>query len=419
MLRRLKPFVMALALALAALVPSISASAAAVHFKDGKVVEGRIVKEGETFVILMVKVAGIEKRETFTKDEIKKIVRDEEVKAEEKPGDAAAIDPPAEKLKSNANIPAGATKIAFISLEEMVGPFLNADALLHSVSLLDELPENERPDIVVLRINSGGGALSEVEPLSDAIHKKIKPKYRVVAWIESAISAASMTGLNCEEIYFMKEGNFGGTVAFSMTGPGQAKAMDGEGLQWVLSVGEMLSKRGGYNPLIMRAMQILMPLSCDIDADGNVIWKEGTGGQYLVNPPDRILTLNSTDALKFKLSRGTADTKEELAKLMGCKEWVEVGPQADQYQVEFREAVKEAQARTGELLNKMNIAIQYGEAGKARTFLNELRSIARRAPSMAKYGDPPLTKEWFEDVEKQLRKIIDAQEKAKRDAQNR
>ena len=63
-----------------------------------------------------------------------------------------------------------------------------------------------------------------------------------------------------------------------------AKAMEGEGLQWVLSIGEMLSKRGGYNPLLMRAMQILMPLSCDIDADGNVVWKEGTGGQFLVNP---------------------------------------------------------------------------------------------------------------------------------------
>lgn len=414
MIRRLWTLSLLLVASLAIALP---AHAAKVHMKDGRVLEGRIAKEGDGFVYLIIMVGGVEHQELLTANDIKKIERD--AAADPKPDEAAAALPGETTSEPRARtvIPPGATKIAFISLEETVGPYLNADALLRSVELLDKLPEAERPDIVVLRINSGGGALAEVEPLSDAIHLKMKPKYRVVAWIQSAISAASMTGLNCEEIYFMKQGNFGGTVGFSMTGPGQAKAIEGEGLEHVLLMGEKLSKRGGYNPLIMRAMQILMPLSCTIDADGNVTWEEGTGGQYIVNPPDRILTLNSTDALKYKFSRGTADTKDELAKLMGCKEWVEVGPEADKYQREFRAAVKEADARTQELLAKMNIAIQYNEAVKARTFLNELRSIARRAPSMAKYGNPPLSKEFFEDVEKQLRKIIDQQEKAKRDAE--
>src|SRR5690606_35039853 len=133
---------------------------------------------------------------------------------------------------SARTIPDGATRVTFISLEEMVGPFLNADALRHSL----ELVKDEKPDISVLAVNSGGGALTEVQPLSDLIHKELKKDYRVVAWIRSAISAAAMTSLNCEEIYMMREGNIGAAVAFMQTGSG-TKALEGEELEQVLVLG--------------------------------------------------------------------------------------------------------------------------------------------------------------------------------------
>lgn len=416
MLNTLKKMFVTLALAAAVLLPAINVSAATVHMKDGRVLEGRITKEGDGFVFLMVKIAGLEKQEILTTDQIKKIDRDPAPAKPDEP--VASIPSPASggSAEKPAVISAGATRVAFISLEEMVGPFLNADALLHSAKLLDELPENERPEIIVLRINSGGGALSEVQGLSDAIHKTLKRKYRVVAWIESAISAASLTAFNCEEIYMMKEGNIGGTVAFFQAGGGNQAVKDEE-LEQILQAGEEISKRGGYNPLIMRAMQVFMDLSADIDADGNITWREDLGGEFKVNTKDRILTFDSIQALKFNISRGTADTKDELAKAMGCTEWVEVGPKADQYQIEFREAVQTAQVRSQELQTKMNIALQANDVGKARTYLNELRSIVRRAPSMEFYGG--LDKQYFEETERQLRKIVEALEKAKRDAQSR
>ncbi|HVZ93115.1 MAG TPA: hypothetical protein VG797_01250 [Phycisphaerales bacterium] len=420
MKRLVRNMAMCLVAALVAWAMVPAASAATVRLKDGRVLEGRITKEGEGFLFLMISVGGLEHQEIITSEQIKSIDRDDSPPAADPKAEAAII-PSRETLPKDAAKPAGekavspgATRIAFISLEEEVGPYMFADALLHSKDILDKLPEDERPQIVVLKFNSGGGAGSEMHPFSDAIHLKLKADYRVVGWIESAISAASFTAWNCEELYFRSHGNFGGNVGFYMTGPGQAKAVEGDTLEWSLQLGEMVAKRGGYNPLIMRAMQTLTPISCDIDEDGLVTWYEGTSGDLVVNPPDRILTLNSELALKCKVSKGTADTKDQLAKLLGCKEWVEVGQEADEYQIAFREAVHEAEARTDELISKMNIAIQFGQAPRARTFLEELRSIARRAPSMAKYGNPPLSKEWFEEVEKQLRKIIDDQEKMKR-----
>lgn len=412
LLKRISASAVVIAAAFLALASSAPALAAKVHLKDGQVMEGRIAREGEGFVILMVKVGDIERQEIITNDKIKKIDRDAAPEGAQA-SDTPALKPSTPTASPSAAIPPGATKIAFISLEEMVGPYLNANALLESAKKFDDLPENERPDVLVLRINSGGGALSEVEPLSDAIHEKLKPKYRVVAWVESAISAASMTALNCEEIYFKKEGNFGGSVAFRQLG-GRTEALKDDGLEWVLQLGELLSRRGQYNPLMMRAMQVYMDLSCDIDSDGNITWYDTLDGEYTVNTKDKILTFNSVDAKKFGLSRGTADTKDELARLMGCPEWVEVGPKADEHQRAFREAVKTAEARQGELMAKMQIAQGAGEPGKIRTYLNELRSLARQAPSMEFYGNPPLNKEFFEFVEKEIRKLVEEQERAKK-----
>lgn len=382
------------------------------HLKDGRVLEGRVEREGDGFVYFLIAIGGIEHRQLFRMDEVKEIERDEAVKQ------AAATPKPGEQTEETLVIPDGATRIAFITLQDTVGPYLNADALLESKRILDNLPEAQRPDIVVLVINSGGGALLEVEPLSNAIHKELKKDYRVVGWIESAISAASLTVFNCEEIYMKRQGNVGGTVAYSMQG-GSAKAMEGEGLAMVLDLGAEISRRGRYNPLIMKAMQVFMTLSCDIDAAGNVTWYEGDQGEHIVSAKDRILTFNSIDGLKYGISRGTVDTKDELARMLGCHEWVEVGKKADEYQVAFRENVRIAEARAGELYQRFSIAYDAAgrarteqdlnrEVGKARQIIRELRSIARRAPSVQKYGAgplPPLDDDFFNWAEDELRKL--------------
>ena len=381
------------------------ASADKIHLKDGRVLNGRIETEGDEYVYFILEIGSIEKREIFLLEEIEKIEHEESDAddADPKPGDNEPI-----------VIPEGACKLAFITLEETVGPYLNADALLHSKEMLDDLPADQRPDIVVLKINSGGGALFEVRPLMEAIHDELKEDYRVVGWIESAISAASLTIFNCEEIYTMKEGNVGGTVAYSM-GSGGATAMEGEGLERVLDAGAQISLNGRRNPLIMRAMQVWMTLSCDIDADGNITWYDNDQGEFLVSPQDRILTLNSVDSVKYGVCKAIVDTKAELADALGCEEWVEVGYEADQYQQEFRENVRDGEARAGELWSKIQIALNYAggtkknhtrQIGTARRHLKELKNLVRKAPSLETYGGgglPPLDSEWFRDMDKRLR----------------
>lgn len=408
----------AVALSLACVAPASALDR--ITLKSGKVVEGEITKEGDGFVFIDVMIGKMKRAEIVTADQISKIEHDVDAKADSTIATTSTpIAPAADPVKPAEAEPAapaesaddGATRVCFISLEETVGTHLNADALKHSV----ELVEDEKPDIIVLVINSGGGALLEVQPLSDYIHEEMKKDYRVVGWIQSAISAASMTVFNCEEIYMMKEGNVGGTVAFSMGG-GSAKALDGADLEGVLKAGEEISKRGKRNPLIMRAMQVFGELSADIDANGNVIWHEGTQGQYLVNPDDRILTLNSADAFKFGVSLGTADTKDELLRAMGIKEWKEVGFEADEYQHQFRENVTKFEALANKLLAEFDLAmgaaggggggdekLRLMYIGRAEGKLKELQSAVRKAPSFEKYSQ--FNKEWFQDQFDALRKM--------------
>ncbi|MBM4112321.1 MAG: hypothetical protein FJ253_02935, partial [Phycisphaerae bacterium] len=68
--------------------------------------------------------------------------------------------------------------------------------------------------IIVMAINSPGGAVSEAVKIRDSL-VRIKKKHRLVAWIEEAISGGAYTALFADEIYFMDVGSLGAITMFS------------------------------------------------------------------------------------------------------------------------------------------------------------------------------------------------------------
>lgn len=412
--------------ALASVLLAPAALADRVVLKDGTVIEGKISREGDGFVYVEQLVGGVKTSRLVLRSDIKTIEKDGEGVTKpapvdtpvlpKGPADAPAAPKQVEQPVAAPDVSDGATKVAFISLEEMVGTYMNAKAFKRSVELL----KSADPDVVVLRINSGGGYLAEIQDLVDVIQDELKPRYHTVAWIESAISAASMTAIACEEIYFMREGNFGGSVGFSTSG-GKAKRVDGEDLEQVLRMMEKVSRSGGHDPLIMRAMQVPTDLSVDVDpATGVAKWRNDLNGQYIVSTlkGDRILTLNALDAVKYKFARAIADTKDDLARAMNLGEWVEVAPEADAHQVQYRKDVKAAEVKIGELDQKVNMALQVGQTGRALAYLGEMKTWVRRAVAFEKYMG--LTDEWFRQREEQIRKIAaDLAEREKQKQQPR
>jgi hypothetical protein len=397
-----------------------------VTLKDGRVVEGTIVREVEGFVWIRTSVGGVIQERMFTPDEVATIARD-----------AAAAPAPSEPVVANADAPkvaprTGVPRAAIITLGsrdsregDTIGIDIQAFALREMLPMLEQELGTDGTGVVVFRITSGGGLLLEIQRLSDVIQDEYKKRFRTVAWIDSAISAAAMTAHCIEEIYFTPQGNYGACTGWS----GALQAVKGRGLEEVLYMMERISARGGYDPLIMRSMQIQVPLSATIDANGEVrFYADATSGEILVNRDNEILTFNATTAAQVKFSRGTATTIQELQALMGYKELEWVGVQergynwpisrAEKWNINWRRKIKEDQDRMQEFFTRYQMLVNAAASepretrgrfvNQAREALNRIREAARRNPNMGL-----LTFNVF--TEEELREIFDREEKRLRD----
>jgi len=386
------------------------------YLKDGRVLEGKVVREGKDFVFFKVKVGTVEAEQFFTTDQVTKVERedstprtDENLKKE---GEAAV----ASAVKKEEGKHSGATRVAILNFgcpsewqgkyEDMVGLQVNADSFHRAVPLL----EKDKVDVVVVRVKSGGGALIEIEKFHEVFEKEYKPKFRTVCWIESAISAAAMSPWVIEEMYFYPQGNIGACTGWS----GALVAVKGVQLEMVLHLMEKASAMGKKDPAIMRAMQIMEPLSADIDENGEVHWHQSESGQYLLNKSKNIFTMNASDAIKFKFGRGIASTKEELAKVMGLQEVEWAGQAAtdlidrsikdtDGTMKHIRKVLEMYRLAIG-LADQLQDKQQRGaELAKARRLLAEMKQMVSASPNIRLFLGIP--EDWFEEQDALIKKI--------------
>jgi len=365
-----------------------------VHLKDGRTITGDIQRELEGSVWIKTKIGGIESTEFILGDNIESIDRDA-------PAEAPKADIKPSKTDGNAKPRrAGVPRAAVISLEGTVGIQMTAKTLMDLIPELERELGNDGSGIVVFKVNSGGGLLLEIQKISDVIQNEYKKRFRTVAWIESAISAAAMSSHCIEEIYMLPEGSYGACTGWS----GALVAVKGRGLEQVLYQMEKISARGGYDYRIMRSMEINEPLSCTIDPrTGEVTWYQTEEGEYLVNPADKILTFTAPEALKYKFSKGTAATIDELTKAMGYQEIDWVGEERDGFiypvskaedmMLAYRKKVTDDEDRTNEYFANYQQARAMAAAapmqtrarfvGRAKQHLRKIESMVRNNPNFA------------------------------------
>lgn len=413
-----------LAILLASIMLVFSAFAAdKVYLKDGTVVEGTIEQEIDGNVWILTKIGSIENRRFLRATDVDRIERDTAPAAEAEARPASRA--PSTDARTRAM--ERAKRAAVITLGEgggkdMVGIYMTAESLRRTIPLLEE----ENVGIVVLRIKSGGGYIREIQLLSDVIQNELKPKFRTVAWIDSAISAAAMTSHAIEDIYFMPQGNYGACTGWY----GQLTAVKDRELEEVLYMMEKISARGGHDPQIMRSMQIMEPLSASIDSNGDVKWFNSLDGEYVVNPEGRILTFNAVDAERFRFSKGTAANLDELARAMGLTEVEWVGEtrrgimwpvsKAEEYMMKFRDTTYNDEVNTNQYVDTYQNAINAARAeqdrqrrgalvGRARNALRQIIRMVNNNPNFALTilnTMPDKFPEWVDEQEEMLRDLM-------------
>jgi hypothetical protein len=384
--------------------------------KDGTVLEGKITREGDKFYFITVKIGGIEENKFVSRDDVKSVQRDdptpktdEAIKKAEEAKEAAAKD------ESRHD---GATRICILNFgppSEWQGQYENEVGVeISSQAFKDVVPmlEKAKVDVVVIRVNSGGGYGLEADRFRDLFVREYKPHFRTVAWIESAISAAAMSPWVIDEMYFFRKGNIGACTGWY--GPGIA--VKGAELEEMLFKMEKASAFGKKDPAIMRAMQIMEPLSVDVDDNGEVHWRQDEDGQFVLNKRGHIFTMTASEAMKFKFGRGIADTKEELVKVMGIQEAEFVAQDASDY---VDKSIRENDAvdkHNKVVFQKYQLAMSLAEQlqdkerrgielAKARRLLNEIRGFVKLNPNFQFHMGIDLSPEWFKEQEEEIKRL--------------
>lgn len=444
-MRNIRSFLSVVGIALGLALGSVLATGAAfavdrVVLKDGTVIEGTIVREMEGQAVwIKTTVGGVPTEKMYLVSEYKSVEKNAGAAPAAAPataaGDASAsaepgsTPPPDDEpaAPSKPGVPRGAV-LTMGDLENghMVGVYLTGEILHRAIPTLEKELGTDGTGVVVLRVNSGGGYGMEVQLISDVIQNEYKKRWRTVGWIDSAISAAAMSAHSLDEIYFTTRGNYGACVGFYGS---LDKPVEGFELQKSLAQMEKISARGGYDPLIMRAMQVQQPLSCTIDANGKVHWyPDASSGEISVNRDNEILTFNAQTAAKVKFSKGTADTLPELARLMGYQEiqWVgrtvkgSVWPisRAEQMQMDFRKQVRTDEENTNRYYREYGMHVQLASqtpraerapmVGRARQFLDMIKNMVRNNPAFARniWGGREEYKKWAEEQDKLLRELM-------------
>lgn len=422
---------MACLIAVGAVVSTPALAADKVTLKNGTVIEGTIVREVDGYVWVKYQISGIDHEQMYRPDEIGSIDRDAPAAT-----DPTKTDGPVKALEGKTPPSMSSTpRAAVITLGtretdqgDEVGIYMTEFELKQMMPLLKEELGDDGSGVVVLRVTSGGGLLLEIQKISDEIQNEYKRTFRTVAWIDSAISAAAMSSYCIEEIYFTPQGNFGACTGWY----GNLVAVKGRGLAESLLMMEKISARGGYNPLIMRSMQIQQPLSATIDSNGEVHWyNDVSSGDILVNREGEILTFNAVTAKAVKFSKGTAATTDDLRKLMGYQELNWVGKQvkgtpwpickAEEWNIAYRKQVKKDEDHVREYLRSYNLQIQAAQSeqtregrgkfvNQARQSLQRIKDACRTNPNFAllqlNISDKKQLDEFFEQQEKMLRELM-------------
>ena len=92
---------------------------------------------------------------------------------------------------------------------------------------------------------------------------------------------------------------------------------------------------------------------CSYDKDpetGEVTWYGDMSGEVILSDDDSNLSFTSSSALKCGFSKGTADTEEELAKLLDLPKWHEVSGYGRKLAKKWQDTVKQAEEEIPRLI---------------------------------------------------------------------
>lgn len=316
-----------------------------VVFRNGRVVEGEILEETDTTIQMRIVVAGISTVTTYAKSDLLEIQRG----AAEGSAPAQTAPTPAQPQRDRSRdratgreVREDAPRVAHFKIEGEFGRDISQTPLLTAF----ERARSQSPDVIIIEMDSesrggfDGLFVANIERMTPAIERAIADGQRVVFWVNKALGGAAFLPFVSPEIYFMTEGRLGGIGTLQNFDMGN-KRVNEKQISLRLGHAEGLAITGGYAPELIRAMarqdywlafrirggeieyMQREPTEAELTEGWIVLSDDGKGNNkdkmedVVRGRGNDVLNLNAERALQLNVSKGTADTLDDLVFQLG------------------------------------------------------------------------------------------------------
>ncbi len=391
-------------------------------FKNGNVVEGKILSETDTKIKVLVKLGNLSAPTEYSKSEILEVQRDVPTGVEptkkETPTDGSKDD-------KKPDAAASGEKPVKIYLVEMKGEAYRDVSQTPMRKIVRDIIEQE-PDYVVYKMDftfsvyeqeipdwmPDFGAehydmLENARELDTIINDGLSINYpkakkpELVCWINKALGGAAFIPLSFRNTYYTSQGKHGGLgyLDFMFAGVGDEVVRQKQrSLRLGRAVG--LGNKGGYPPIIVRGMSNTLDVISVDFVGGRPVYHDDASGSLLLTDTgvgseqdamedvvrgrgNDTLTLSADTAYKLGISKGTADSIDELAHQLGVsRNYVVIRDAPDRILKNWTEDVNNAETTIRRLLREFGEVQVQGDYNERKAARGKQLSILQQASSL-------------------------------------
>ncbi len=342
------------ALGLAAAVSTGRADVLELH--DGARYEGRVIERDDEVVVFEINIGAVRLARRFNIAQVRSLQVDGAAAGHGAgPPALAAFDASA---AGPADVATSTPTYLRIPLHGEFGAAIDGPTL---GACLDHARQ-VGPDVVVLDIDSPGGALETLVDVAERLGRFSRDtSIPLIAFVNNdALSAAALTTMSVPTIYVTPDASLGAALVINV-GPGGAVssvAAGGDVAEKFLSVFRARVRgwvqQAGHDPLLSEAMidpSVELALVHGPDGEPRVL--RGPIEARDLPPGDlpesivasgRLLTLTALEAQRVGLADGVVANLDELGQALGCPDWRPIDDEAARLMAERADLVARVQA---------------------------------------------------------------------------
>ncbi|MCL2290469.1 MAG: nodulation protein NfeD [Bacteroidetes bacterium] len=184
------------------------------------------------------------------------------------------------------------TKVYYFTIDDVI-----AKPAQRITELAVKEAENQKADILLLRLNTFGGELEAAENIRTLLLDAPMPVFVFID--KNAASAGALISIACDSIYMAHGASIGAASVVNQTG----EVMPDKYQSYMRSMMRSTAMATGRDPDIAQAM-----VDPDVEIKG-------------ISEKGKVLTLTTSEAIKLGFCEGEANSKEEVMKLAGIDDY--------------------------------------------------------------------------------------------------